>query len=49
MIETAISEAKAKIINRFSRSINVSYTHLKNDQLVLAISSFVLTKFLKQL
>lgn len=49
VIETAISEAKAKIINRFSRSINVSYTHIKNDQLVLAISSFVLTKFLKQL
>lgn len=48
VIENALIEAKSRTVNHFSRNINISRAHLKSDQMVLAISAFVLTQYLSQ-
>ena len=48
VIENALIEAKSRIINKFSREINVSRAHLKTtqDSLARAIALFVTAKYL---
>lgn len=48
VIKNALIEAKSKIINKFSRDMNVSRAHLKTNQesLAKAIAGFVTAKYL---
>lgn len=49
LLETATAEAKSRIVNRFSRELRISRSHLGGNQIHLATSAFVLKKLLDQL
>ena len=49
LLETARAKAGSRIINRFSREINLSMAHITGENIHLATSAFVLTKFLNSL
>jgi len=49
VIENAISEAKSRIVSRFSRDIHITRAKLANDLSYQAISTFVLTILLNEL
>ncbi|MCQ2400980.1 MAG: ROK family transcriptional regulator [Lachnospiraceae bacterium] len=46
IIEDAIIDAKSKIINKFSRQLNITRAHLKPEQENLATALFVTSKYL---
>lgn len=49
LLESARAIAGSRIINRFSREINLSMAHITGENIHLTTSAFVLTKFLDSL
>lgn len=49
LIESAKIEARSRIVNQFSREINISPAHLNVNEIFRAISAFVLVKYLDDL
>lgn len=49
LIENAKIEARSRIVNQFSRDINISGAHLSGSQVHRAIAAFVLMKYLDSL
>ncbi len=49
VLDNAIAEAKSRIINRFSRQLNITRAHLKIEETHLGICAYVLKKLLDEM
>ena len=49
VLDNAITEAKSRIVNRFSRELNITRAHLKVDETHLGICAYVLKELLDEM